>query len=83
MSVLGQPLPHDSAREHVTGEAVYLDDMPPTRNELLVDFVGSPVAHGRIKSLDVTQAAALDGIVGGLHPCGRPRRNHLRPGLSR
>ena len=57
MALLGKSLPHDSAREHVTGAAVYLDDLVPRRNELLVDFVGSPLAHGRIKRVDV--AAAL------------------------
>src|SRR5438477_6291249 len=63
MSTLGKPLPHDSAREHVTGEAAYLDDLPPIRNELLVDFVGSPLAHARIQSIDVSAAARQEGIV--------------------
>jgi xanthine dehydrogenase large subunit len=63
MSLLGKPLPHDSAREHVTGEAIYLDDLPPTRNELLVDFIGSPLAHARIRSVEVTAAAQVAGIV--------------------
>src|SRR5262249_46762880 len=58
-----QPIPHDSAREHVTGEAMYLDDLPPIQGELLVDFVGSPVAHGRIRALDVSAAAKVDGVV--------------------
>src|SRR5258707_3128666 len=62
MTLIGKPLAHESAREHVLGEAVYLDDLPPARNELLVDFVGSPLAHARIKSVDVTGAARLDGI---------------------
>jgi xanthine dehydrogenase large subunit len=62
MALLGQPLPHDSAREHVTGEAVYVDDLPPLWNELRVDFVGSPVAHGRIRRIDVARASRTDGI---------------------
>jgi xanthine dehydrogenase large subunit len=62
MALLGQSLPHDSAREHVTGEALYLDDLPPLAKELRVDFVGSPVAHGRIRRVDVTRASAVDGI---------------------
>jgi xanthine dehydrogenase large subunit len=63
MALLGQALPHDSAREHVTGEAVYLDDLPPLHSELRVDFVGSPVAHGRIRRIDVARASRADGIV--------------------
>jgi xanthine dehydrogenase large subunit len=42
---------------------VYIDDLPPARNELLVDFVGSPLAHGRIQSVDTTAAAQVGGIV--------------------
>jgi xanthine dehydrogenase large subunit len=61
--MIGQPLPHDSAREHVRGEAVYVDDLPPLRGELVVDFVGSPVVHGRVVSVDVTVARQVPGVV--------------------
>jgi xanthine dehydrogenase large subunit len=63
MASIGQSLPHDSAREHVRGEAVYIDDLPPLRGELIVDFVGSPVAHGHIVSVDVAAARQIPGIV--------------------
>src|SRR5437763_14928201 len=63
MSVIGRPLPHDSAREHVRGEAVYVDDLPPLRGELVVDFVGSPSAHGRVVAVDVTAARTAPGVV--------------------
>lgn len=57
MSV-GKNIPHDSARGHVTGESLYVDDLPFAKNELLVDFVWSPVAHGRIREISVP-----DGIL--------------------
>lgn len=63
MSQSGQPLPHESAREHVRGEAVYIDDMPAIRGELFVDFVGSAVAHGRITAICVDMARNVNGIV--------------------
>jgi xanthine dehydrogenase large subunit len=63
MGSIGQPLPHDSAREHVRGTAAYVDDLPPQRGELVVDFIGSPVAHGRIKAMDIDVARRVDGIV--------------------
>lgn len=63
-SVVGQNIPHDSARGHVTGESIYIDDMPFAKNELIVDYFGSPVAHGRIKSLDLSAARQVPGIVG-------------------
>ena len=64
--VLGSPLPHESARAHVTGQAVYINDIPPSRGELFVDFVGSPIAQGRITSVDVAEAARTEGVVAAL-----------------
>src|SRR5207244_246779 len=63
MSSVGKNIPHDSARGHVSGESIYVDDMPPLRGELIVDFFWSPVAHGRIRSLDLEKARALPGVV--------------------
>ena len=63
MSVVGKNIPHDSAVGHVTGESVYVDDVPFARNELIVDHFWSPVAHGRIRSLDTTAACAVPGVV--------------------
>ena len=64
MSVMGRDIPHDSARGHVTGESVYVDDMPFSRGELLVGYLGSPVAHGRIKKLDLQKASEVEGVMG-------------------
>jgi len=64
MSIVGKDIPHDSAVGHVSGESIYIDDMPFAKNELLVDFVGSPVAKGHIKSIDCTAALKIKGVVG-------------------
>ncbi len=61
--VVGKNIPHDSAKGHVSGESLYVDDMPFAKNELLVDFFWSPVAHGRIRSLDTTAACLVPGVV--------------------
>src|SRR5690606_25781927 len=53
-----------SARGHVSGESVFIDDTPFARNELIVDFFGSPVAHGKIKSIDLSEAKKIEGIAG-------------------
>jgi len=63
MSAVGKNVPHDSARGHVTGESIYVDDVPFARNELIVDFFWSPVAHGRIRALDTTAACNVPGVV--------------------
>ncbi len=79
MPLLGKPLPHDGAREHVTGEAVYLDDIAPLRTELLVDVVGSPVAHGRIKLVEIEAASAVPGIVAIYTHANIPGENTFGP----
>jgi xanthine dehydrogenase large subunit len=59
MASVGKDVPHDSARGHVTGESIYVDDVPPLFGELVVDFVWSPYAHARIVSLDLSEARKL------------------------
>jgi xanthine dehydrogenase large subunit len=60
---IGKNVPHDSARGHVTGESMYIDDFPIVPDELIVDFVWSPYAHARIRSVDFADAARLPGVV--------------------
>ncbi len=57
----GKDVPHDSARGHVTGESLYVDDIPPLAGELVVDFAWSPFAHARIRSIDLPRA--IPGVV--------------------
>src|SRR5882724_4833031 len=59
MSSVGKNIPHDSAAGHVSGESVYVDDMAPLRGELIVDFVWSPVAHGRVRGIDFGDAKSF------------------------
>jgi xanthine dehydrogenase large subunit len=59
---VGRTIPHDSAVGHVTGTAAYIDDMPRRTDELIVGFVPSPVASGRILSIDTAAARAIPGI---------------------
>lgn len=61
---VGKDVPHDSARGHVTGESLYVDDVPLRADELLVDFVWSPHAHARVVSLDLAAARAVPGVAG-------------------
>ena len=63
MTFVGKDIPHDSAAGHVSGESIFLDDVPPARNEVFVDFVGSPVAHGELISIDTDEARKIHGVV--------------------
>jgi xanthine dehydrogenase large subunit len=62
MPAVGQSIPHDSAAGHVSGASVFLDDVRPIHGELLVDFVGSPVAPGRVRVVDTSGAPAVPGV---------------------
>jgi xanthine dehydrogenase large subunit len=62
MPTVGKPIPHDSAIGHVTGRAPYIDDIPPRSDELFVGFVGSPLAAGKIESIDADAAKAMPGV---------------------
>ncbi|HEY2761105.1 MAG TPA: molybdopterin cofactor-binding domain-containing protein, partial [Pirellulales bacterium] len=63
MPSVGKSIPHDSAIGHVTGLAPYIDDLPPRVDELYVGFVPSPVAAGRIDSIDLAAAKAMPGVI--------------------
>src|SRR6059058_2399215 len=79
MSAVGKDIPHDSARGHVTGESTFIDDMPFARNELLVDFVAAPVAHGRLISLDISAAAKAPGVIAVITAKDIPGHNKFGP----
>ena len=65
---------HDSALKHVTGQAVYIDDMPEPAGTLHAALVLSPVAHGRLRKLDVPRGA---GVVAVLGPNDIPGKNDV------
>ncbi|RYZ17979.1 MAG: xanthine dehydrogenase, partial [Chitinophagaceae bacterium] len=51
------------AQGHVTGRSLYLDDLPLLEGTLFAKIFDSPVAHGIIRKLDWSRAAAAPGIV--------------------
>ena len=64
MRVAGKPVPHESARGHVTGEALYTDDLVLRfPNVLLAWPVLAPHAHALVKSLDISPALSQSGVV--------------------
>src|SRR5688500_8826463 len=76
---VGENIPHDSARGHVSGESVFLDDVPPARNELFVDVVGSPYAHGKLVSVDTSAAMRVPGVVAIFTAHDIPGHNRFGP----
>ncbi len=59
--VLGAPSPRVEGEEKVSGTAVYAVDVT-LPGMLWVKVLRSPIAHGRIKRIDVSKAAALAGV---------------------
>ena len=52
------------SRTHVRGESIYLDDIPTLRGTLFGVSFDSPIAHGEITKLDVSEALKSEGVIG-------------------
>ncbi len=74
-------LPHESAIGHVTGRALYVDDIAQRRPMLEVWPVLAPHAHARITRRDATAACAAAGIAAVLMAEDVPGPNNV--GVSR
>ncbi|MBT8057568.1 MAG: xanthine dehydrogenase molybdopterin binding subunit [Gammaproteobacteria bacterium] len=73
------PLAHDSAVKHVTGEAVFVDDIREPAGLLHAYFGSSDCAHGRITRMDLTPVKAVNGVVAVLTADDIPGENDLSP----
>jgi xanthine dehydrogenase large subunit len=63
-AVVGRAVPHESAALHVTGAALYTDDLPGRHQDVLHAWpVQTDRAHARVTRLDVTPALAVPGVV--------------------
>ena len=78
-AVVGKAIAHDSARGHVSGTALYIDDLP----EPAVTFHVAPImatrARGRLLSLDVEAVRASEGVVAVLMAGDVPGCNDCSP----
>ncbi len=70
---------HESASKHVTGEAVYIDDMPVSEQLLVGRVVYSPHAHARIVSFDLSEAKKVPGVHAVLCYRDIPGHNQMGP----
>ena len=62
--VVGVAIPHESAALHVTGEALYTDDLVLRTKDVLHAYpVQAPHAHARITGLRTEPALAVPGVV--------------------
>jgi xanthine dehydrogenase large subunit len=54
---------HESAHLHVSGRALYADDIPLPANTLHAAFGLSSIAHGRIRTMDLGAVLEYPGVV--------------------
>jgi xanthine dehydrogenase large subunit len=75
----GHPIAHDSALKHVSGEALYVDDLPEPPGLLHAFIFLSPHAHAKIVRLDVTAVAAMPGVAAVMTAADIPGVNDVGP----
>ena len=51
------------AAGHVTGRSIYVDDIPTMEGMLFLKIFDSPVAHGKIKKVDYSEAERVEGVI--------------------
>jgi xanthine dehydrogenase large subunit len=74
-----QSIKHDSAPKHVTGSAVYTDDIPTPANSLHAYLGLSTCANGTIESMDLSAVRSSPGVVGVLTARDMPASNDISP----
>ena len=72
-------VPHDSAALHVSGEALYTDDLPEPKGMLHAALGVSPIAHGRITGVDLDAVRSAPGVVDVIVAADIPGVNDVGP----
>ena len=70
---------HDSGPKHVCGEATYIDDMQLPAEALHAYLGLSTIANGSIKSMDLSEVKAAQGVIGVLIGADIPGHNDISP----
>src|SRR5688572_25303473 len=78
-SPLHRNLLHESGYRHASGEAIYVDDIPPPKGMLVGHLIASPIARGRIVRLDVEAARRVPGVACVLTAEDIPGDNDISP----
>jgi len=79
LAAVHQPKAHDSAIKHVTGRAIYVDDIREPSGLLHVYFGTSRVAHGRIRNLNLDAVRNYPGVVAVVTAADIPGSNDISP----
>ncbi len=79
LSVVRTPALHDSAIKHVTGQAMYIDDLRLPAGTLHLAPGYAPIACGRVTTLDLEPVRAAPGVITVLVAKDIPGKNDISP----
>ena len=68
---------HSDSPLHVRGVSLFVDDLPVSNDLVHAAVVPSPVAHGKLKAVDVTDALALPGVFAVFTATDIPGQNQI------
>lgn len=78
-SPVHQPLAHDSATKHVTGRAIYTDDIPEPAGTLHAYLGCATETHAHIRAMDLDAVRTFPGVIDVLTAADIPGENDISP----
>ncbi len=79
---VGLAIPHESSEKHVSGEAIYTDDIPEPKGLLHLAVGMSSKAHARISSVDLGAVRAAPGVIDVMTADDIPGDNNCGPVIA-
>ena len=79
---VGSPIPHDSAHLHVSGEALYTDDIAEPQGILHLAVGMSTKPHARIRKMDLGAVLNAPGVVDVMSAAEIPGTNNCGPVIA-
>ena len=76
------PTRHDSGHKHVSGTAVYVDDIPTPADCLQVFIATSRHAHAEVTAMDLSAVRAAPGVVDVISRDEIPGINDVSPAMG-
>ena len=82
VGAVGTSIPHDSSELHVTGNAIYTDDIVEPQGLLHVAVGLSSRPHAKISNIDLTAVRAASGVIDVMTAEDIPGENNFGPVLA-
>jgi len=82
VGAVGSPIPHDSGHLHVSGEALYTDDIAEPRDMLHLAVGMSAKPHARIMAMDLRAVRGAPGVIDVMSADDIPGANNCGPVIA-